>query len=209
MNTMEWNKIAAAILLAGVIAMSFGFLARLVVPNHSATASHGGDHHGPNLFADLVPTEAPPPGAEPAGPEPILALMASADASAGESNAQRRCASCHSFEQGGPNKVGPNLYNTVGTTKAHADDYAYSDALASMEGAWGYEELNQFLYDPKGYVPGTKMNFAGLSRASDRADIIAYLREQTSNPPPLPEPEAEPSPEAEASPEAESPPSPE
>ncbi|HKK28936.1 MAG TPA: c-type cytochrome [Alphaproteobacteria bacterium] len=182
MNSMEINKVAAAVLTAGVIAMMLGLFARILIPAHEG---HG--EAGPNLFAELSPAEVQAP-TEPEGPEPIAPFLATVSADAGSSVA-RRCTSCHSFEPGGPHKVGPNLANIVGADKA-ARDFAYSGALDEMEGDWGYQELNLFLYDPRDYVPGTKMSFAGLKDPEDRAAIIAYMRSFTENPPPLPEPEA-------------------
>jgi cytochrome c len=185
MNSMEINKIAAAILTAGVVAMLLGLVAKLIIPD---PAAHG-DGHGPNLFADLAPAAPSEGPAEPAGPEPIAAFLASATVEDGAQVA-RKCTSCHTFEPGGPNRVGPNLANIIGADKAHLDDFAYSGALQDMEGTWTYENLNRFLYKPRDYVPGTKMTFVGLRSPEDRAAIIAYLRSFTDNPPPLPDPAA-------------------
>lgn len=112
-------------------------------------------------------------------------LLASASAEGGE-KVFRKCAGCHDASKGGPNKVGPNLYNVVGAKIGSHDGYAYSDALAGLGGTWTYEELGKFLKDPRGYAPGNKMTFNGLKKASDRADVILYLRQQNDNPPPLP-----------------------
>ena len=184
MNSMEINKIAAAVLTAGVVAMLLGFVANLIIPN---PAAHHGDH-GPNLFSELAPAEPSDQPAEPAGPEPIAALLASASVEDGQQVA-RKCASCHTFEPGGANKVGPNLANVVGGDKAHLDNYAYSSAFQELGGTWSYEDLNHFLYKPRDFAPGTKMTFAGLSSPEDRAAIIAYMRSVTENPPALPDPE--------------------
>ena len=84
------------------------------------------------------------------------------------------------------NKVGPNLWNLINRPKAKVDGFAYSKALAEYGGEWSYEELAEFLYKPKKFVKGTKMNFAGLKKVQDRANIVLFLREQSENPVPLP-----------------------
>jgi cytochrome c len=182
MNSMEFNKIVAAVLTAGVIAMLLGLFAKLVIPEHSA---HG-DHHGPNLFADLSP--AAPVANEGPTIEPIAPFLAAATVEDGMKVA-RKCSSCHTFEAGGPNKVGPNLANLVGAGKA-SKDFAYSGALQEMDGEWSYENLNAFLFKPKDYVPGTKMSFNGLKDVEDRAAVIVYMVSVTDNPPAFPEPAA-------------------
>lgn len=115
----------------------------------------------------------------------LSALMGAADPAAGE-KVFGKCKACHTAEQGGGNKVGPNLYNVVGRDKASAEGFSYSDALSGLDGEWSYEDLFAFLESPKNYAPGNKMTFGGLKKPEDRADVISYLREHNDSPPPLP-----------------------
>jgi cytochrome c len=98
----------------------------------------------------------------------------------------RNVQSCHNAEKGGANKTGPGLYGVVGNDVASHDGFKYSSALEGVAGNWNYDALNNFLYNPKGYVKGTKMVFAGLKKTADRAAVIAYLRAQDDSPEPLP-----------------------
>jgi cytochrome c len=121
---------------------------------------------------------------------PIAPLMASADPAAGE-NVFKKCASCHSVDPSGTNKVGPGLYGVVGRPVASHEGFNYSAAMkdhVSVDPDWSYEALNHFLHAPKKYVPGTAMGFAGLKKEDDRANVIAYLRQQAESPVPLPDP---------------------
>jgi len=115
----------------------------------------------------------------------IAAVMGAADPAAGE-KVFGKCKSCHSADQGGGNKVGPNLWNVVGRDKAAVPDFSYSGALSELEGDWSYENLYKFLKSPKNYAPGNKMTFGGLKKSKDRANVIAYLREHADSPKPLP-----------------------
>jgi len=115
-------------------------------------------------------------------------LLAAASPEKGE-KVFGKCKACHTIEQGGKNAVGPNLYNVVGNHKAHMDGFAYSPGMTERHGeTWSYENLNAFLTSPKDYIAGTKMSFPGLKDPEDRANVIAFLRANTANPPPLPAP---------------------
>jgi len=145
-----------------------------------------------NAYAVLASDEAEPAKPEPAKPaetapalDSVTALLATADPAAGQ-KASKRCAVCHTFNDGGAKRVGPNLWGIVGKDKGTVDGFKYSDALRDKGGAWSYEDLNAFLASPKEFVKGTRMSFAGIKSAQDRAAIIAYMRQQSSSPLPLP-----------------------
>lgn len=181
MNGFELNKIAGAVLGALLFVVGMSVLSGMLFsPEPAGVAGYALPL--PEGTETEVAEEAP-------AEEPLPVLLASADVSRGQT-AVRKCASCHSFDQGGANGVGPNLYDVVGGAKAHLDSFGYSNALAERGAAgelWGYEELYAFLANPRGYVVGTSMAFAGIRSAQERADIIAYLASITENPPPLPE----------------------
>ena len=128
-------------------------------------------------------------GGADAGPS-LAVRLASGDAAAGEKAATGRCGTCHTFDQGGGVKQGPNLYATVGEPigKGKAG-FAFSSALSGHGGNWTYENLDAWLTSPKAFAPGTKMSFAGLSNGQDRANIILYLKQQGGGPA-LPTPDA-------------------
>ncbi len=175
---MENNKILAAILCAAMLFMITGFLSEGLVDAESLKE---------NAYKIEVAEESSGAGATEAPKElpPIAPILAAASVADG-ANVSKKCAACHSFDKGGPNKVGPNLWNIVNAKHAHVDGFAYSEAVKSLPGVWDYESLNKFLHKPAKYAPGTKMNFAGLSAEKDRANMIAYLRSLSDNPAPLP-----------------------
>lgn len=178
-SSLELNKAVAAVLTAGITFMVAGIVGRMVVHPHRLEKP-----------AIAIDTGAPAPGAgapaAPAGPEPIEALLASADVARGEQIAKRQCGACHTFTDGGRNGVGPNLYNIVGSPHGHIDGFSYSNALKGKEGPWNYDELNHWLFKPNTYAPGTRMAYAGLSNTQQRADLIAFLRSLSADPKPLP-----------------------
>ena len=177
-DALKLNKLFAGVLMAGLLVMAGIKLGEVLVP------------HG-DLESNAYPIEVADTAtgseaqAAPAGPEPILALLASADLAAGEKLA-KKCAACHVFEAGGANKTGPALWNIVNSDKGQAAGFGYSEALSGFGGAWDYSSLNQFLYKPKAYISGTKMNFAGLKKPQDRANLIAWMRVMADTPTALP-----------------------
>ncbi|SFZ86426.1 cytochrome c [Devosia enhydra] len=193
MDSFELNKIMGAVLGTLLFVMGAGLVAEIVYHPHATGPGY-------NL------PEPEPTGAAVAGPVepeiPLGVLLASASADRGAA-AAAKCQSCHNFGEGQPNKTGPNLYGIVGAAVAHLDNYAYSDIFMQYhnEGrTWTYEELEDFLRSPRAHAPGTKMNFAGIRTANERADILAYLQTLSATPVPFPAAEL---PEAEAPPSTE------
>jgi cytochrome c len=151
-----------------------------------------GDHGRLVAYQREIEGKAPLPSAvtqtasAPAAPVDLGALLASADAGAGKDKA-RVCTSCHDFANGGPNRVGPNLWGVVGRDVGSHAGFAYSPAMTAHPGNWTYQALFDYLASPARTVPGTKMSFAGMRRPEDRAAVIKYLSTLGSAPP-LPAP---------------------
>ena len=114
----------------------------------------------------------------------IMALFASVSSTDGE-KIFKKCAACHSISKGGKNKIGPALWGVLGRPAGSVTDYKYSKAMAAYGKNWSFEEMNGFLIKPKGWIKGTKMSFAGLRSAKDRASVILYLNSFSDNPLPL------------------------
>ena len=117
--------------------------------------------------------------------EDALAMLSDSDAIKGL-KLFKKCKSCHTVEEGGKNKVGPNLWNVVGRAKGSVAGFTYSTAITKLGGGWSYSDLDKFLAAPKTFAKGTKMSFAGIKKASDRAAVLLYLRSLSSSPKPLP-----------------------
>ncbi len=178
MDSMEFNKIFAAILVAGIIAALTGFISkRLVHPEELKEAAY---------HIEGVEDGAGSGPAKEKLAEPILAMIGAADIGKGEKIA-KACASCHTFDKGGANGVGPNLYGIVGANKQAHAGFSYSGSLNAQGGdVWTMAEMNKFLWKPKKYAPDTKMNFLGVKKPADRAALIAYLNSNSDSPKPAP-----------------------
>lgn len=178
MSAMEINKLVAAILVAGLVFMAISVgVDEAMHRAPSETVAYPVPMAETVVVAVTVTEEAPV--------ESLGALLAAADVASGKKIA-KKCSACHSFDKGGKNKVGPNLWDIVGRDMAQVADFKYSSALAGMGGVWDYATLDGFLTKPKAMVPGTKMSFAGVKKPGGRADLIVFLRSLSDSPSPLP-----------------------
>ena len=114
----------------------------------------------------------------------IMALFASTNADDG-AKVFKKCAACHSIAEGGANKIGPALWGVIGRKAGSVPNYKYSKAMAAYSKNWSFEEMNGFLIKPKDWIKGTKMSFAGLKNAKDRASVILYMNKNSSTPLPI------------------------
>jgi cytochrome c len=182
MHSNELNKVFCAIL--AVLTFTVGlqiFASELYRPQRPAQPGYT------VAVAGAPAAEAP----AAAAPEQVnmAEVMANASAERGQT-AFRQCGSCHTVEKGGATRQGPNLYGILAGPMAHIQGFNYSNGLRTAAQAgrqWSYEELYRFLEAPRRHIPGTTMTFAGIRRSSERADVIAYLRQQSDSPPALPQ----------------------
>jgi cytochrome c len=174
-TTTDSNKIALAIMTVLLLTMGLGvFSNALYAPDVAEKPGYALPSGAGKTAAAEAPKQTPLP-----------ALLAKADPKKGEADT-KVCQSCHSFEKGGAAKVGPPLYDVIGRTKGSVPGFAYSDGMKSKGGAWTYEDLNTFITKPSAYVSGTKMTYPGESDEQRRADIEAYLQEDSDTHPAFP-----------------------
>jgi cytochrome c len=177
MDSFELNKILGAILGTCLAVLSINIAAGAIfAPVKPAKPG----------YDIVVPEKQPGGAAKPAEPEvPIEQLLAKASIEKG-ANSAKKCSACHNFTKGGPNLVGPDLWGIVGRPKASVAGFNYSAAMKAKGGTWTIDDLNHFIANPRGYIAGTNMTFAGIPRESERADVLVYLNSLSDNPAPLP-----------------------
>ena len=179
MDSFELNKIIGAILGTCILVLVTSFAAHAIFtpkplekPGFEIAVKEDASHGAGAKEAA-------------ASSEPIEKLLQTASVEKGAA-AAKKCAACHTFEKGGPNRVGPNLFGIVDRDRATQAGFNYSAALKGKAGKWTFDDLNKFIANPKGFVPGTAMGFAGIQKDSERADVIDYLHTLADNPVPLP-----------------------
>jgi cytochrome c len=178
MNSFELNKVMGAILGTCLIILALNIGAGAIfAPEKPAKPGYA--------IAVKEHTEGEPAGAAKEAEAPMETMMASASVERGAATA-KQCQACHTFEKGGPNRVGPNLWGVVGRPRASEPGFNYSAAMKAKGGTWTFGEIYAFLAKPRGYIPGTNMTFAGLSRGQQRADVIDFLNKQSDKPMPMP-----------------------
>jgi cytochrome c len=167
MDSFEFNKITASILVSLLIAMAGSLLSEQLVRREHLTKNA--------IDIKVQASGKAESGDKKEGPHPIGPFMATANVEHGKEVA-KKCQQCHTLNAGGPNTTGPNLFGIVGAKFGHKSDYPYSTAFKDKPGTWNEEELSQYLYKPRQFAPGTKMSFVGISDEKERADLIAYLK---------------------------------
>jgi cytochrome c len=183
MDSFELNKVIGGLLGTVFVVFSVGLV------SDALFASPSPEKPGFAIEAAEEPA-AGGGGAAAAGPKPIAELMPTASADKGAA-IFKKCEACHSGEKGGPNKVGPDLWDIVDRPVAEHEGFSYSAGMKEFSKGgsekWTYDNLYHFLISPKAFVKGTAMGFAGLKKDEDRADLLAYLRTLSDSPKPLPE----------------------
>ena len=181
MDSFEWNKIIGAVLGTAI----FIFVVRVV----AETIYEPEKPAKPGYIVEGVVENPAGGGAAPA--EEALpdwgTVLPKADVAQGKATSSK-CEACHDTSSAKTIKIGPPLYGVVDRPRASIAGFSYSSAMKAKGGTWTYDELFKFLKSPGAYVQGTKMSFAGISRAEDRVNLIAFLRSNSDSPAAIPAP---------------------
>ncbi len=178
MHFSFWEKLGFGVLTAAWVAFGSNFVGNALI--HAEPLEKA-------AYQVALPDAATTESASTEGnsAENALVMLASADPEQGE-KVFKKCKACHSAEEGAKHKIGPNLWDVVGRAKAGTDWDGYSAALKAKGGDWTYADLDQFIAKPKDFVPKTKMSFAGIKDAADRAALLVMMRSLSAAPKPLP-----------------------
>lgn len=166
----RFNTIAGWTLFAGIVALG-------------ASIGSGMYFHAekPEKPGFEVADADPAGGGDAAAAVDIATLLPAADVAKG-AEVFKKCAACHTINQGGANGIGPNLFGTMGDEIGHGKaGFAFSEPLKAVGGSWDFQKMDAWLASPRKFAPGTKMTFAGLSKPEDRANLLVYLNAQGSN----------------------------
>ena len=172
------NKILVSIVFAVILVLGINKVTDIIFHNPAPQTS------AYQVNVTTVASNETQTSSESSQTEDIMALFASTSAADGE-KIFKKCLSCHSIAKEGKNKIGPKLFGVLGRQTGSISDYKYSKAMASHGKIWSLDEMNSFLIKPKDWIKGTKMSFAGLKKAKDRAAVILYMNENTDTPLPL------------------------
>ena len=181
MDSFEWNKIIGAVLGTAI----FIFVVRVVAESIYEPEKPA----KPGYVVEGV-VENPAGGAAAPVEEALPdwgTVLAKADVAQGKATSSK-CEACHDTSSAKTIKIGPPLFGVVDRARASIAGFSYSGAMKAKGGTWTYDELFKFLKSPGAYVPGTKMSFAGISRAEDRVNLIAFLRTNADSPAAIPAP---------------------
>jgi len=184
MDSFEWNKIIGSVLGCLLFIVAVNLISEMI---YSAPPPAKPGYVVPGVIASTGSAEAATTAVAGEAMPDFATAIPMANSMNGAMIAER-CAACHDWTKGGPNKIGPNLFGVVGRPRASHPGFDYSPAMKAKGGNWSYADLFQFLKQPQVFIPGTKMTFGGLPRPQDRLDVIAFLRMQADMPAPLPPP---------------------
>jgi cytochrome c len=177
MDSFELNKVLGALLGTCLVLLALNIAANALFSPHTPAKP------GYEVAVQEEPAGGATGGEQAPADEPLPVRLASADVARGETSS-KKCAACHTFGKGEPNRVGPNLWGVVGRQKASEAGFNYSAAMKAQKGNWTLEDLDKYLTNPRAVVPGTNMTFAGIPRGKERADLLAFLNGKADNPAP-------------------------